>query len=164
MSAPRWWVPELVVMIGIPAASVLGGIVTLMLATGDLSADGEHEGVRRTDQVQTADFEPDFAAARAGLHADLRVDRGRGEVSVRLPASVAAREDLELVFVHSLQSGRDLRARLQPRDGAWVAALAPDAGSRWRVVLADRDRNWRLVGTLPRGGATLSLQPALPPQ
>jgi hypothetical protein len=164
MSLRRDLSPELLLVIGIPLLTVLGGIVTLLLASGDLSADGEHEGVRRTAQVQTADLGPDAAAARAGLRAELSVDRARGEVRVQLPASIAAREGLELDFVHSLQSGRDLHARLQARDGAWVAAVAPDAGSRWRVVLADRSRNWRLVGTLPRGGANLSLQPALPSQ
>jgi hypothetical protein len=31
------------------------------------------------------------------------------------------------------------------------------------VVLADHGQGWRLVGTLPRGGVTLALQPALAP-
>jgi hypothetical protein len=162
MKMPKWWAPELALVIGIPAATVCGGIVTLVLATVDLSADGEHENARRTAQMQTADLAPDLAAAQAGLRADLQVDRSRGEVRVSLPASTDVKDALELDFVHNLQSGRDLHARLQRRDGAWVAALTPDAGSRWRVVLADRERNWRLVGTLPRGAATLSLQPALP--
>ena len=162
MKLPAWWAPELALVIGIPAATVCGGILTLVLVTGDFSNDGEHENVQRTAQVQTADLEPDLAAARAGLSADLEVDRSRGEVRVSLPTPAGAGDELELDFVHSLQSGRDLHARLRRRDGAWVAALAPDAGSRWRVVLADRDRHWRVVGTLPRGAATLSLQPALP--
>jgi len=164
MKMPKWWAPELALVIGIPAATVCGGIVTLVLATVDLSADGEHENVQRTAQVQTADLAPDMAAAQAGLSAHLHVDRSRGEVRVSLPASTGANDELELDFVHSLQSGRDLHARLQRRDGAWVAAIAPDAGSRWRVVLADRERHWRLVGTLPRGAATLSMQPALASQ
>ena len=164
MKAPRWWVPELMLVLGIPLAAILGGVLTLIVASGDLSVNGEQEGVRRTAQVQTADFAPDLAAARAGLRAQVSVDRSRGEVRVRLPEGFAAREGLELDFVHSLQRGRDLHARLQAREGAWVASLAPDAGSRWRVVLADGGRQWRLVGTLPRGAATLSLQPALPPR
>ena len=162
MSAPRgWWRPELWLVLGIPLLTIAGGLVTLGLARGDLSADGAHEGVRRTAQVQTADLAPDAAAARAGLRAELRVDRASGEVRVRLPMAIAARDGVEVDFLHGLQAGRDLHARLQPREGAWVAALAPDADSRWRVVLADRERRWRLVGTLPRGGTTLSLQPAL---
>jgi hypothetical protein len=157
MNARRWWKPELALVLGIPLATIVGGVATLLLVRGDLSANGEQEGVRRTAQVQTADLGPDLAAADAGLRASMQVDRDRGEVRVQLPATVAARDGLELDFVHSLQSGRDLHARLQRRDGDWVAALAPDADSRWRVVLADRGRQWRLVGTLPRGGATLSL-------
>jgi hypothetical protein len=162
VNAPRdWWRPELALVLGIPLATVAGGVVTLMLARGDLSDDGAQAGVRRTAQVQTAELAPDLAAARAGLAAELQVDRARGEVRVRLPRSVAARADLELDFVHALHAGDDLHARLQPRDGTWVARLAPDAGSRWRVVLADREAGWRLVGTLPRDAAVLSLQPAL---
>jgi hypothetical protein len=161
MSTPRRYSPELALVLGIPLLTVLGGLATLWLANGDLSADGEHEGARRTAQMQTADLDPDLAAARAGLSASLRVDRGSGQVQVSLPRTVATDEVIELKFVHSLHAGRDLHARLRASNGAWVATLAPDAGSRWRVVLADRAHSWRLVGTLPRGGATLSLQPAL---
>lgn len=164
MSATRaWWRPELWLVLGIPLLTIAGGLWTLYVASGgDLSDEGAHADVRRTAQVQTADLTPDLAAARAGLSAQLQVDRARGEVRVQLPREADARDAPELQFLHSLQSGRDLRARLQPRDGAWFAKLAPDAGSRWRVVLADGDRRWRLVGTLPRGGAALALQPAVP--
>jgi hypothetical protein len=158
---PRVWSPELALVLGIPLLTVLGGLATLYLAGGDLSADGEHEGARRTAQVQTADLDPDLAAARAGLSASLRVNRTSGQVRVSLPRAVATDEIIEVEFVHSLHADRDLHARLQSRGGAWVAALAPDAGSRWRVVLSDRARSWRLVGTLPRGDATMSLRPAL---
>ena len=161
--ARSWWRPELAVLVGLPLLTIAAGLWTLGVARGDLSADGGHAGVRRTAQVQTADLVPDLAAARAGLSASLRVDRARGEVSVQLPAAAAARGGLDLDFVHSLQAGRDVHARLQPRDGAWVAKLAPDAGSRWRVVLADGEQGWRLVGTLPRGGSELALQPAVSP-
>ena len=160
-AARRGWSPELCLVVGIPLATVLGGLLTLVIVRGDLSADGEHEGAQRTAQVQTADLNPDLAAAHAGLFARLRVDRSDGQVRVWLPPAVDAHATIDLRFVHSLHAGRDLHARLQARGGAWVAPLAPDAGSRWRVVLADRARGWRLVGTLPRGDATLVLQPAL---
>jgi hypothetical protein len=164
MRARGWWRPELWLVLGIPVLTVAGGVWTLVLASGsDLSDDGEHAAVRRTAQVQIADLAPDFAAARQGLTAQLSIDRTRGEVQVRLPQPVAGGDELELRFVHALQSGRDLQLRLRPRGDAWVAIAAPDAGARWRVVLADVDRQWRVVGTLPSGGTRLSLQPALPP-
>lgn len=165
---PRWWVPELAVVIAIPALSVLGGIVTLALASGDLSDDSAHTGAGGNAQMQTADVTPDLAAARAGLSARLQLDRARGEVRVQLPHSVPARERIVLSFVHSLREGDDLRARLQARDGLWIAKLAPDVDARWRVVLAGSDpqrpdQRWRLVGTLPRDGTALSLQAAVAP-
>jgi len=158
---PRWWSPELALVLGIPLLTVVGGLATLYLASGDLSADGEHEGARRTAQVQTADLDPDLAAVRAGLSGSLRVDRRHGQVQVSLPRAIAADEVIELEFVHSLHAERDLHARLQARGGDWVTTLSPDASSRWRVVVSDRARSWRLVGTLPRGDATLALRPAL---
>ena len=163
MSALRRFSPELALVVGIPLLTVFAGLATLWLSRGDLSADGEHEGVRRTAQMQTANLDPDLAAARAGLSASLRIDRDNGQVRVSLPRAVGVGEVVEVEFVHSLHAQRDLHARLRASNGAWVAAIAPDAGSRWRVVVADRARSWRLVGTLPRGGSTLSLQPALAP-
>lgn len=160
-AARRWYRPELALVLGIPLLTIVAGLTTLWIASGDLSADGEHEGARRTAQMQTADFDPDLAAARAGLSGSLRVDRVAGRVQVSLPRSVPAGTEVEVEFVHSLHAGRDLRGRLRASEGAWVATLAPDAGSRWRVVVADRAHSWRLVGTLPRGSASLLLQPAL---
>jgi hypothetical protein len=167
-SMPKWWVPELAVVIGVPAATVLGGILTLALASGDLSDDGAHTDARGNSQMQTADVAPDLAAARAGLSAQLQLERASGEVRVQLPDSVPSQEEISLSFVHSLRQVDDVRARLQARDGAWIAKLAPDADARWRVVLVGSDQHqpdkrWRLVGTLPRGGASLSLQPAVAP-
>ena len=93
-AARRWYSPELWLVVGIPLATVVGGMVTLALAVGDLSADGEHEGVQRTAQMQTADLDPDLAAARQGLSARLRVDRTDGQVRVWLPAAIGTNTQL----------------------------------------------------------------------
>ena len=160
--AKRWWRPELMLVVGIPLLTIAGGAWTLHAVQGDLSADGEHASVRRTAQVQTAELAPDLEAAREGLSAQMLVDRARGEVRVSLPRGAAPRKSLQLDLLHNLSAERDLHVRLRPVAGAWVGKLDPDAGSRWRVVLSEGQR-WRLVGTLPRGGAALSLQPALAP-
>jgi hypothetical protein len=158
----RRWSPELLLVLAFPLAALAGGAITLRLAEGDLSADGVAEGARRTAQVQEAELDPDLAAARAHLAAQLRVDRTRGEVRVVLADPSFAKDGLQLQLLHPLRAQRDLHARMQPRGDAWVAALAPEAGSRWRVVLADPRRRWRLVGTLERGVDRLALRPALP--
>jgi hypothetical protein len=157
----RRWSPELLLVLAIPLAALAGGVATLRLVDGDLSADGVAEGARRTAQVQEAELDPDLAAARARLAAQLQVVRARGEVRVVLPQAGFANEGLQLDLLHSLHAKRDLHARLRPHGGAWVATLAPDAGSRWRVVLSDPRRRWRLVGTLERGAGSLALHPAL---
>ena len=160
MKRIRWWQPELWLVLALPVAALTGGALTLHAAAGDLSVAGAEAGVRRTAQVQTAQLDPDLVAARAGLHAQLRVERARGEVRVQLPPG-AASPNLHLQFIHPLRADLDLRASAR-RDGAeWVAQLAPAQASRWRVVLADPARGWRLVGTLQRDRDALSLRPAL---
>jgi hypothetical protein len=160
MSARRWS-PELLLVLAIPLATLAGGVATLRLVDGDLSADGVVEGARRTAQMQEAELDPDLAAARAQLSAQLHLDRTRGDVRMVLSDTGFAKEGLQLDLLHSLHAERDLRVRLQPREGAWIAKLAPDAASRWRVVLGDPRRRWRLVGTLERGAERLALRPAL---
>jgi hypothetical protein len=159
--AARWWHPELFLVLALPVATLLGGFATLRLAQGDLSADGAAEGVRRTAQVQVAELDADLAAARRRLRAELVVERAAGGVRVRVDDAQATRAGLRLEFLHPLHARRDQVANLQSRGGDWFAAMAPDTGSRWRVVLSDPARRWRLVGTLERGASRVSLRPAL---
>lgn len=158
----RWWQPELALVLALPLAALAGGVLTLRASAVDLSVDGVDAGVRRTAQVQTAQLDPDLAAARRGLLARLEVDRVRGLVRVRVPAPGAATQGLRLDFLHPLHAHRDLHVRLRADGAAFVAPLAPARDSHWRVVLSDPARSWRLVGTLPRGSEALALQPALP--
>lgn len=160
--APRRWLqPELWLVLAIPLASLLGGAATLRLVQGDLSTDGAAEGVQRTAQVQTANLDPDLAAAQRHLAASLRLDRADGLLHVRLSDPSAAAAGLRVELLHALHADRDLRAPLERRGNEWVAALAPDALSRWRIVLSDKPRQWRLVGQLPRGGESVQLRPAV---
>jgi hypothetical protein len=76
--------------------------------------------------VQTAELAPDLAAARAGLSAQLQVDRARGEVRVRLPRRWRRAARIELDFLHGLQC--------RPRP-----ARAP-AAARWRLGRRTRAR------------------------
>lgn len=155
--------PELLLVLAIPLAALLGGAATLRLAAGDLSVDGATEGVRRTAQVQTAELGPDLAAARRGLEAGLRVDRASGLVRIRVADAAIEGDELQLEFVHALQAERDLHVRLRRHGEEWIGAPTPAGDARWRVQLGDRARAWRLVGTLPRGASQAQLRPALAP-
>jgi hypothetical protein len=117
--------------------------------------------VRRTAQVQVAELDADLAAARRRLRAELVVERAAGAVRVHLADARAARAGLRIDFLHALHADRDQYAALRAEGGDWIAASAPAAGERWRVVLTDPERHWRLVGTLERGASRVSLRPAL---
>jgi hypothetical protein len=160
-TARRWLQPELWVVVGLPLAALLGGAATLWLVAGDLSADGEAEGARRTAQVQTAELGPDLAAAQRGLRGELQLDQGGARVRVNLHGDVGDGDSLQLRLVHPLHAASDLELRLRPLDGGWSAALPPGAEQRWRLVLTDPARQWRLVGQLPAGARAAQLRPAL---
>ena len=81
--------PMVWLMLGIPAATVLAGIATLVIASSAGGLDAAPEPVQRTLQAQVADLGPDRRAAAAGMQATLRVD-GAGRIDVALPASPGA--------------------------------------------------------------------------
>jgi hypothetical protein len=152
---PAWREPLVWLMLAIPAATVVGGLWTLRIASTGDALDAAPEQVQRTLQAQVVDLAPDRLAATLGLRAVVRVDAG-GRPRVVL-AGTPARAPLSLHFVHSTRS-RDDRAWTLSGDG-WVGAPLP-AGVRGRWVLEDPARGWRLVGAMDADGVA-RLQPAV---
>jgi hypothetical protein len=160
MSARPWYrEPMLALVIGLPAAAVVAGFATLMLAAGGDAGDAR---VRRIAQTQTADLAPDHAAARLALDADLVLDRN-GAVTLRFGRAAPAESALRLELRHATQAGRDSGARLvHAGAGAYVGRLeaARESGA-YNVELAPEAAQWRLVGRLETQQARVRLEPAL---
>jgi hypothetical protein len=153
--------PMLFLVIGLPAAAVVAGIATLILALGG-GGDAGDARVRRVAQTQTTDLAPDFAAARLALRGDAKVD-GNGAITLRFAAPAPAASALQLTLRHAADPARDRSARLvRAGEGLYLGRLdAPRAAGAYNAELAEESGGWRLVGRLnPRSGK-LALAPAL---
>lgn len=152
--------PMLLLVIGLPAAAVVAGVATLLLAMG--GGDAGDARVRRVAQAQNADLGPDRAASRLALRAELALtldDALRLELAGDAPPARA----LELTLRHAIDPGRDRSARLVPAGGGvYLGRLdAPRAAGAHNVELVPEDAGWRLVGRLAADAAAVDLQPAL---
>lgn len=163
MSARPWFrEPMLALVIGIPLASVVAGVATLVIAAGG-PGDAMDADVRRVAQVQTADLAPDRAGARLGLEANAAID-GAGAIEVRFQTvAEPVAESLVLALRHGADAERDLVATLTRVDGGrYLGRLpGPRAAGAYNAVLEPADRSWRLVGRLADAGNRIELRPAL---
>lgn len=163
MSARPWFrEPMLALVIGIPLASVVAGVATLVIAAGG-PGDAMDADVRRVAQVQTADLAPDRESARLGLEATAALD-GTGAIDVQFLAGTAPVADsLILALRHGTDAERDLVATLTRTDGdRYLGRLpAPRAAGAYNATLQPAGADWRLVGRLAIGGERIELRPAL---
>jgi hypothetical protein len=147
-------------VIGIPAATVVAGIWTLILAAGDGATDSHPDRVRRMAQVQEASLEADQTAAREGLSA--RVQVGIDQVRVAVSPTAGTRAPV-LTLRHPIEAARDRELPLSPYPGGWRADKPLVATHGWQVQLVSADGRWRLVGRYRPGDTEVLLYPALEP-
>ena len=162
MSERPWYrEPMLALVIGLPAAAVVAGFATLVLAMRGEDDVGDQR-VRRVAQSQTADLGPDGAAARLGLRATATVDAD-GSVTLRFEDSSPGAPALELSLRHATDPRRDRAARLERAgDRAYAGRLdAPEVAGDYNAELAPPGAPWRLVGRLEAGSGRLALAPAV---
>lgn len=149
----------LVVIVGLPVATLLAGAGTLALI-GRGGLDRVSDPVRRTAQMQQVDIGSDRRAAESRLRGQmLRVEDGI-RVSLSIQDKTPLPKTLRLYLEHPLDATRDLEILLDRATGDWKGP-GFDATVGWRVSLGPADGQWRLVGRWPRGGNTLVLEPAL---
>ncbi len=152
--------------LGIPLATVVGGIETLRLALQDGVSDVEPEPVKRTAQAQEADLAPELAAAERKLIATVTIHPD-GQVRIDLPDVAASEGPLTLALIHPIREHDDRTLTLAWRDAHWQAA-APWPKGTWKLRLTDRQSHWRLSGrtatpatTANMGGERIQMQSAL---
>lgn len=154
-----WQEPMVWLMAGIPLATIVAGIATLVIALRSGPLDGVPASVQRVSQIQTLDSAADLAATRLDYHGYLLVERGasgwRLELKTAPPALAEA--PAQVLFVHPYSARQDVRVALAA--GRAVLAQAP-AFVPSQVVVTDDAGSWRLVGDYSDSG-TLTLTPAV---
>jgi len=157
---PAWREPMVWLAAGLPAASVVAGVMLLVTAVRAGGADEVDAVVQRHAQAQVAELGPDEAARRLQLSALVRVHDGMVEA---LPVSgpLPRQHRLVLVLDHPTDASQDRRLVLEPAANGWIARASLPTGHDWLLRLAPEDGHWRVVGRMVREGAT-RLGPALP--
>ena len=157
---PAWREPMVWLVTALPAAVLVAGISTLVIAVRAGGDDALPDDVRRTAQIQVADLDPDARAQALGLAVLLRVDGDALEV---LPVSGAIDRTapMRLRLRHPTAAAADRDMTLTPTALGWRAPHALDGGHDWRLELGPDDGQWRLVGRLQAQQRAARLSPAL---
>jgi len=149
-SAAKPWYrhPYVWMLIAIPMAAVIGGIVTLRLAivTSDgLVVDDYYQRGKEINQV----LERDRRAATLRLEAVVELDHAHDRVHVELHGSngFAPPHELKLAILHPTRAGRDHRITLAAAGaGRYEGPLPLLEPALWDLQIEAQD--WRMTGTL----------------
>jgi uncharacterized protein len=141
MNRPWYREPWPWILMAGPAAVVVAGAATIWIAfdsADGLVADDYYKRGLAINQVLALEEN----ARRLGVHAHAEAREGR----LRVALAGAAPEALFAQLAHATRAGYDQRLRLAlAAPGVYEAELPPLAAGRWRVVLEDPRREWRVV-------------------
>lgn len=138
--------PMVWLVVIIPILTIVGGVLTIRLASASGPLASAPETVSRSGQMQQSDLAPDTAALDQNLHATLtQTAPGRWQFT-EWPSSHSV--PVTLMIVHPNQQDQDLTISLT--DANHVLELAPDAlpFALCEFRLQDAAGSWRLVGRL----------------
>ena len=142
MNAKPWYrEPWPWILMAGPAAVIVAGAITLWLALA--GADGlVADDYYKRGLAINQDLRLQEQAARRGIDASVKLAPGVLRVSLR----GAAPEALFAQLVHATRSGHDQRLRLaHVASGVYEAELLPLPPGRWRLILEDPRREWKIV-------------------
>jgi uncharacterized protein len=133
----RWpWI-----LISGPATVLVAGAATMWIAFA--SADGVVAGdYYKRGLAINQDLQREKRAEQSAIGADVTLPAGR----IRVRLSGAAPEALFGHLVHATRAGHDQRVRLaKVAPGLYETEMPALPAGRWRIVLEDPRREWRLV-------------------
>lgn len=149
-------------IMSIPAASVIGGLLTFYLAGGEPSMVVDDYG--RIAMVTAQLAQRDKRAEQLGLNARLTfavtADQGVQLITVNLKQRTEADElpaSLLLQLVHPTLSELDRSIELVGSEGLYAGRMERPPG-RYYVSLSDTEESWRLTGNLSAGTSSLELR------
>jgi len=146
-------------LILLPSLSVIGSIVTIVIATNSPHAMVVDD-YARIGLATHAKLERDNRAAELGMAADIRfTDRG-SEIRVSLVGDAPRPDHLVLLLSHPTLSASDRRMVLPGYGELYSGRLEQPLTGRWYMQLSPPDGDWRLAGELDAGSDFLRLTPA----
>ncbi len=152
--------PMVWLIIGLPAASVVAGLMLVATAVRSGGADEVTDDVRRTAQIQVSELGADALAESMKLSAVLSLDNATAQV-LPVNGEFVRNEALLLTLSHPTDSTQDLRLNLEPNELGWRAVVEPGTAHDWIAQLAPADGRWRLRGRLKAGERAAHMGPAL---
>jgi len=145
-------------LILLPAMSVVGGIITIFVATSHPQTmvvdDYAKIGLATHQQ-----FERDARAAERGLSARLTITAEPAEVRVQMDGSGEFPDHLVLRLSHPTREEYDRRLLLPGFGEIYSARLASPLTGRWYIQIESPDGDWRLAGELLAGEDSLDMAP-----
>ena len=124
-----------------PAAVLVAGAATMWIAFA--SADGlVADDYYKRGLAINQDLKRDQRAAQRGIAADVTFDSGM----LRVKLSGTSPEAIFGQLAHATRAGFDQRLRLaRVAHGVYEAQMPALPAGRWRLILEDPRREWRLV-------------------
>jgi uncharacterized protein len=150
-------------LIAIPSMSVVGGVITAILALSEPQSMVVDD-YARIGLATHRRLERDDRATALGLGGELALIGDPPEIRVRLNAgqSLAWPDLLRLTLAHPTMGERDLKLELVRDGDDWRGSLPRPLESRRYVQIEPPSGDWRLAGELAAGQHRLVLN-ALPP-
>lgn len=140
--------PMVWMLIAVPAAAVVMGLITLTLAIRSYDGLVADDYYKRGLEINRS-IERDARAVQLGLTADIELlgAAGRLRVALGTPRGFTAPESLRLKFVYAMRGAEDREIALADAGGGHYEAELPPLGpGRWYLELAGTD--WRLNGVI----------------
>lgn len=145
---------------GLPAASVVAGVLLVVTAIRSGGADEVTDKVQRRAQIQVSELGPDQRASAMKLAVILRIGPDSIEV-FPVSGDVPRTQSLVLHLNHPTDSTRDQRLVLLPSDEGWSVIAKTEIDHDWIARLGPADGAWRVLGRVQTGGRAVRLGSAL---
>lgn len=145
---------------GLPAASVVAGLLLVFSAVRSGGADEVTDKVERHAQIQVSELGPDQRASTMNVVVILHI--GTSSIDV-LPVSgnLPRTQRLVLNLNHPTDSARDQRLVLLPTSQGWGIKTKTEVNHDWIARLGPANGAWRVLGRVHTGGSAVRLGSAL---
>jgi|LakMenE01Jun11ns_1017448.scaffolds.fasta_scaffold9818019_2 hypothetical protein len=148
---PAWHEPLVWLVFGIPALTVVAGLITVWIAVQRADSNVAEDYYKRGLAINRS-LDREARAQALELVAEVRLSADRS-LTLRLSGKVSPPESILLTLTHPVHAEQDRRVVLQRgNDGLYRAVAAPIARVAWDLAIESLD--WRITArhlALPDG-------------